>query len=56
MNDRNTKQKNVTVVGLGKIGLTLAAVFGNNGFNVFGVDINKKVVDSVNNGISHVKN
>ena len=56
MNDRNTKQKNVTVVGLGKIGLTLAAVFANNGFNVFGVDINKKVVDSVNKGISHVKN
>lgn len=56
MNHENKKLKNVTVVGLGKIGLTLAAVFANNGFNVFGVDINKKVVDSVNKGISHVKN
>lgn len=56
MNHENPNLKNVTVVGLGKIGLTLAAVFANNGFNVLGVDINKKVVDSVNQGKSHVKN
>lgn len=48
--------KNVAVVGLGKIGLTLAAVFANNGFNVYGADINQKVVTSVNQGKSHIKN
>lgn len=47
----------VTVVGLGKIGLPLAAVFANSGhFNVIGVDKNKEVVDTVNKGISHIKN
>lgn len=46
----------VTVVGLGKIGLTLAAVFSNNGFTVVGADINAKVVKTVNNGISHITN
>lgn len=49
--------KNVTVVGLGKIGLPLAAIFANCGhFHVFGADINKNVVDKVNQGISHVDN
>lgn len=49
--------KNVTVVGLGKIGLPLAAIFANCGhFHVYGADINKFVVDQVNQGISHVNN
>ncbi|MEH7118606.1 nucleotide sugar dehydrogenase [Neobacillus vireti] len=49
--------KNVTVVGLGKIGLPLAAIFANCGhFHVYGADINKLVVDQVNQGISHVNN
>ncbi|MEC2077073.1 nucleotide sugar dehydrogenase [Metabacillus fastidiosus] len=48
--------KNVAVIGLGKIGLTLAAVFANNGFKVHGADINETVVNSVNKGESHVKN
>ncbi|WP_245823538.1 nucleotide sugar dehydrogenase [Metabacillus halosaccharovorans] len=47
---------NIAVVGLGKIGLTLAAVFANNSCKVLGADIDPKVVSSVNNGISHVKN
>ncbi|WP_043978863.1 nucleotide sugar dehydrogenase [Priestia megaterium] len=46
----------VTVVGLGKIGLPLAAVFAKNGFHVYGADINKDVVHMINSGISHVKN
>lgn len=47
----------VTVVGLGKIGLTLAAVFANSGYyRVFGADINEAVVNQVNNGISHINN
>ncbi|MFD2922431.1 nucleotide sugar dehydrogenase [Halobacillus naozhouensis] len=56
MMDQNQSLPNVAVIGLGKIGLTLAAVFANNGYNVFGADINSDVVSSVNKGISHVKN
>lgn len=47
---------NVAVVGLGKIGLTLAAVFANHRYNVFGADINPDVAASVNQGISHIQN
>ncbi|MFC5558819.1 nucleotide sugar dehydrogenase [Ureibacillus thermophilus] len=47
----------VTVIGLGKIGLPLAAVFANSGhFNVIGADVNEKVVETVNKGISHIQN
>jgi len=43
------------VVGLGKIGMSLAAQYASKGFTVIGCDINQEVVDSVNNGISPVK-
>ncbi|WP_106498262.1 nucleotide sugar dehydrogenase [Lentibacillus sp. Marseille-P4043] len=54
--DQNQSSSNVAVVGLGKIGLTLAAVFANNDYNVFGADISNDVVDSVNQGSSHIDN
>lgn len=54
--DQRTSQPNAAVVGLGKIGLTLAAVFANNGYNVFGADINEDVVTAVNQGKSPIKN
>lgn len=41
---------NVTVVGLGKIGLPLAVQFARSGMRVFGVDTNQAVVDLVNSG------
>ncbi|WP_251032183.1 nucleotide sugar dehydrogenase [Mesobacillus foraminis] len=56
MTNMNQPLGNVAVVGLGKIGLPLAATFANNGYNVFGADVNEKVVSSVNQGKSHVKN
>ncbi|MBP1968449.1 nucleotide sugar dehydrogenase [Virgibacillus natechei] len=56
MIDQSTPLPNVAVVGLGKIGLPLAAIFANNGYKVFGADINKDVVTSINQGESHVKN
>ncbi|GAA0489844.1 nucleotide sugar dehydrogenase [Salinibacillus aidingensis] len=46
----------VAVIGLGKIGLTLAAVFANNGYKVYGADKNKDVVNQVNAGKSHITN
>jgi nucleotide sugar dehydrogenase len=40
----------VTVVGLGKIGLPLAVQFARSGATVFGADVNQAVVDVVNAG------
>ncbi|HEX8217675.1 MAG TPA: nucleotide sugar dehydrogenase [Chloroflexia bacterium] len=45
----------VAVVGLGKIGLPLAAQFASAGLNVIGCDISTEVVATVNAGHSHVK-
>jgi nucleotide sugar dehydrogenase len=45
----------VAVVGLGKIGLPLAAQFVHSGQRVIGCDINPEVVELVNAGQSHVK-
>ncbi|WP_255259673.1 nucleotide sugar dehydrogenase [Lentibacillus sp. CBA3610] len=56
MTDHSESLPTVAVVGLGKIGLTLAAVFANHRYNVFGADINPDVTASVNQGISHIQN
>ncbi|CDQ41097.1 MULTISPECIES: nucleotide sugar dehydrogenase [Virgibacillus] len=50
------QQASVAVIGLGKIGLTLAAVFATNGYYIFGADKNKEVVASINQGKSHINN
>lgn len=42
---------NIAVIGLGKIGLPLAAQFAHKGHTVVGVDINQDVVGSVNDAI-----
>lgn len=42
--------KNICVLGLGYIGLPTAVLFSLYGHNVVGVDINKEIVDKVNNG------
>jgi len=54
--DQKKSFPSISVVGLGKIGLTLAAVFANNGYRVYGADINQTIVDSINQGKSHIKN
>ncbi|MCU4753694.1 nucleotide sugar dehydrogenase [Halobacteria archaeon AArc-curdl1] len=45
----------VSVYGLGKMGLPLAAVFADVTGNVRGVDIDPTVVDAINDGTCHVK-
>lgn len=45
----------IGVVGLGYVGLPLAVEFAKAGFNVIGFDVSQKVVDSLNNGISHIQ-
>jgi nucleotide sugar dehydrogenase len=41
----------IAVVGLGRIGLPTAALFGNAGAKVIGYDIDRKVVDETNRGL-----
>lgn len=41
----------ITVVGMGKIGLPLAAQFASKGHHVFGADVNPNTVDQINLGI-----
>ena len=45
----------ISVYGLGKIGLPLAARFLEVGYTVIGVDINKKLVEKLNNGLVELK-
>ena len=42
------------MIGLGYIGLPTAALIASGGTNVHGVDINQKVVDTINAGKIHI--
>ncbi|MDB4132537.1 UDP-N-acetyl-D-mannosamine dehydrogenase [Amylibacter sp.] len=46
--------KRVTILGLGYIGLPTAAILASKGIKVTGVDVNQKVVDTVNSGKAHI--
>lgn len=46
--------KSVVTIGLGYIGLPTSALIASNNIPVFGVDINQKVVDTVNQGKIHI--
>lgn len=46
--------KNVSVIGLGYIGLPTAAMFASRKVNVIGVDINQYAVDTINQGKIHI--
>jgi nucleotide sugar dehydrogenase len=41
---------NITVVGMGKIGLPLAVQFASKGYTVFGADVNPRTVELINTG------
>jgi UDPglucose 6-dehydrogenase len=47
--------ENVSVIGLGKLGATMAACLASRGFNVIGVDVSKKAVDALNAGRAPVQ-
>jgi nucleotide sugar dehydrogenase len=55
VNDSQPSGK-VAVIGLGKIGLPLAAVFATNRYRVYGADRNEEIVASINQGKSSIKN
>ncbi len=48
------KNKLVSVIGLGYIGLPTAALLASRGYTVRGADINRYVVDTINKGMIHI--
>jgi UDP-N-acetyl-D-glucosamine dehydrogenase len=48
------KTARIAVLGLGYVGLPLAVVFAEAGFNITGIDPDKRKVDSVNKGVSYI--
>jgi len=46
--------KKICVLGLGYIGLPTASIMATKGFSVVGVDVNPKVVDTINKGNIHI--
>jgi UDPglucose 6-dehydrogenase len=45
---------NLSIVGLGKLGLPLASIFAKNGYHTIGIDINNKGNEYINKGITPV--
>ncbi len=52
IDDQNAR---VGIIGLGYVGLPLAVVFAEAGFQVVGIDVQERVTDGINNGTSHVE-
>ncbi|MEB3220981.1 MAG: nucleotide sugar dehydrogenase [Candidatus Sericytochromatia bacterium] len=50
-----TKFDHICVLGLGYIGLPTASLFATNGFRVTGVDVDPRVVDTINRGEVHIE-
>jgi UDP-N-acetyl-D-glucosamine dehydrogenase len=48
-------QKKVSVIGQGYVGLPLSITLSENGFKVFGIDANEKLVATLNQGLSHIE-
>ena len=46
--------KQICVLGLGYIGLPTSSMLATKGFNVLGVDVNPKVVETINKGKIHI--
>lgn len=46
--------RRISVVGLGKLGLTLAAVLADSGYQVRGIELDKSKVDAVNKGVTPI--
>ena len=47
-------QNDVVVIGLGYIGLPTSALIAKNKINVLGVDINQEIVNTINQGHTHI--
>lgn len=47
----NIKSRNITVLGMGYVGLTIAVILADVGFKVVGYDINKKLIEKLKKNI-----
>jgi len=47
--------KKISVLGMGYIGLPTACMLANSGFEVSGIDIDKKIIDKLNSGKLHIE-
>ena len=45
----------ISVIGLGKLGCPMLAIFADKGYETIGVDLNSKIVDFINQGIAPFK-
>src|SRR3990172_5371265 len=45
----------VAILGLGYVGLPLAVVFAEAGFEVTGIDPDQRKIDSIRDGVSHIQ-
>ena len=45
--------KNVAIVGLGFVGLTLSVVSSKRGFNTYGIDLDKTILEGIKKGKAH---
>lgn len=52
---KNKIKEKVGVIGLGYVGLPLAVVFAESGYDVIGFDVNKNTCKLINQGKSHIK-
>ena len=43
------QERNISIIGVGKLGLCMALNLENSGFNIIGIDINQGYIDSLNN-------
>jgi UDPglucose 6-dehydrogenase len=50
--ERDKRIENISVVGLGKLGLCIAACLANKGYHVFGIDIDPSKVHLINKGVT----
>lgn len=51
---RDSMIETVSVIGLGYVGLPTAAAFAARGIEVVGVDVNARIVETVNRGAAHI--
>lgn len=49
------RDAHVAIIGLGYVGLPLAAVFAEAGYRVTGIDLDKRKVDAINRGESYIE-
>lgn len=51
----NNKEAIIGIIGLGYVGLPLMLRFAEMGYRVLGIDIDKRKVDSINQGVSYIQ-